>query len=574
MPESTQIDTRQGANSKKTPVVLVVDDDPSLRLVLRHTMEQDGYYVIEASNGLEAIQTTVRQQPDLILMDAVMPEMDGFRAIAELKAMRDYESLPILIITSLDDDKSVAQAFSAGACDYINKPINWSVLKHRVRRLLYMAEAERKIRQLAYHDTLTGLPNRLLFMDRMDQAISRSIRAEEKFTLLFIDVDHFKVINDSMGHEAGDKLLKLITERLQKTLRRSDTIARLGGDEFTVILENMSVLDDIVFVARNLLEELSQPVMLNDRELCVAASIGIAIFPDDGENFGNLLKNADTAMYRAKEKGRNTFEFYTAEMSAVAMYRLELENSLRNAIDKKEFVVYYQPKFDLKNRQCWGMEALVRWNHPYDGIISPDDFIPLAEETGMIVMLGKWVIETACAQLSEWKEKGYQIRNLAINISARQFREQNLPSLFEKILNNTNLEAADIEVELTENTLVENNDKAKEILGKLHNMGLRIALDDFGTGYASMAYLKDFPIDTVKIDRSFISDIPSNKEDMAIVKAIASLTDALDLCLIAEGVEQDQQIEFLKDIGCEQAQGYYWGRPVPAEIFETEFLKK
>ncbi len=574
MPESTQIDTRQGADKKHTPVVLVVDDDPALRLVLRHTMEQDGYYVIEASNGLEAIQTTVRQQPDLILMDAVMPEMDGFRAISELKAMREYESLPILIITSLDDDQSVAQAFSAGACDYINKPINWSVLKHRVRRLLYTAEAERKIRHLAYHDTLTGLPNRLLFMDRMDQAISRAIRAEEKFSLLFIDIDHFKVINDSMGHEAGDKLLTAITGRLQKTLRRSDTIARLGGDEFTVILENISELDDVILVTKNLLEVLLKPVIINGRKVSVGASIGIAVFPDDGENFGNLLKNADTAMYRAKEKGRNTFEFYTAEMSDVAMYRLELENSLRNAIDKKEFVVYYQPKYDLENQKYWGMEALVRWNHPDEGIISPDDFIPLAEETGMIVMLGRWVIETACAQLSEWKKKGYQINNLAINISARQFREQNLPLLFENILKDTNLKAADIEVELTESTLVENNDKAKDILDTLHNMGLRIALDDFGTGYASMAYLKDFPIDTVKIDRSFISDIPANREDMAIVRAIASLTDALDLCLIAEGVEKNEQIEFLKEIGCEQGQGFYWSQPVPAEVFEIEFLKK
>ena len=448
------------------------------------------------------------------------------------------------------------------------------MLKHRVRRLLYTAEAERKIRHLAYHDTLTGLPNRLLFMDRMDQAISRAFRANEKFTLLFIDIDHFKVINDSMGHEAGDQLLTSVTQRLQHALRRSDTIARLGGDEFTVILENISELDDVMAVTQNLLDSLSGPLQIGEREVQVGASIGIAIFPEDGTNFGTLLKHADTAMYRAKEQGRNKFEFYKAEMSSAAMYRLELENSLRKAIDKGEFVVYYQPKYELKTRTCWGMEALVRWQHPEEGLISPDDFIPLAEETGIIVKLGRWVIETACEQFSEWKKQGYKIHNLAINISARQFSEQNLPRLFETVLKENGLDARDIEIELTENTLVENHDKAKAILNELHEMGLRIALDDFGTGYASMAYLKDFPIDTVKIDRSFITDIPNNVEDMAIVRAISSLTKALDLCLIAEGAENDTQIEFLKDIGCEQGQGFYWSKPVPAEVFEVEFLRK
>ena len=293
-------DDRQEAKPRSDAVILVVDDDPALRLVLRHTMEQEGYQVIEACNGLEAIRATVRHQPDLILMDAVMPEMDGFRATSEINAMREYRHTPVLIITSLDDDHSISQAFSAGACDYITKPINWSVMKHRVRRFLYTAAAERKIKHLSYHDSLTGLPNRLLFMDRIDQAISRAIRVDEKFTLLFIDIDHFKVINESMGHDAGDQLLTEVTSRLLSSLRRSDTIARLGGDEFSILLEGASNVDDTVSVANNLLKILSQPILINDTKVNVGASIGITVFPDDGESFGVLLKNADTAMSRAK----------------------------------------------------------------------------------------------------------------------------------------------------------------------------------------------------------------------------------------------------------------------------------
>jgi len=572
--EKNEHDKRQGTVQQHTPVILVVDDDSALRLVLRHSMEQEGYYVIEANNGLEAIQATVRQQPDLILMDAVMPEMDGFRATAELKAMQEYEHIPVLIITSLDDDYSISQAFSSGACDYITKPVNWSVMKHRVRRLLYTAETERKIKHLSYHDTLTGLPNRLLFMDRMDQSINRAMRTGEKFTLLFLDIDHFKVINDSMGHEAGDKLLTTVTSRLQQTLRRSDTIARLGGDEFTIILENISDPEDTIYVTNNLLEALAEPISIHKRKVRIGASIGVAVFPDDGETFGALLKNADIAMYRAKEKGRNTFEFYTSEMSALAMKRLELEDSLRTAIDNEEFVVYYQPKFDLKERKLVGMEALVRWDHPESGIIPPDEFIPLAEETGLITSLGKWVIETSCEQLYEWQQKGYDIDNLSINVSARQFHEQNLGNIFRRVMEKFDLAPEHLEIELTENILVQDHKKASRILDELHGMGIHIALDDFGTGYASMAYLKDFPINTVKIDRSFVSNLPGDQENMAIVRAIAGLTQALDLCLIAEGVETEQQIEFLKDINCQQGQGYYWSRPLAAEIFEVEFLGK
>ena len=573
MADTTKYDPGTETEKQQAPIILIADDDPSIRLVLRHAMEQEGYLVIEATNGLEAVQAAVRQAPDLILMDAVMPEMDGFRATSELKGMDEYAETPILIITSLDDDPSVEQAFQVGACDYITKPVNWSVLKQRVKRLLFTADAERKIKHLAYHDTLTGLPNRMLFMDRMDQAISRATRSNESFALLFLDVDNFKVINDSMGHEAGDRLLISVTQRLRDALRRSDTIARLGGDEFTILLENLSEPEAVILVVKNLLEKISEPIVISGREMHISASVGISMYPGDGQSFGHLLKNADTAMYRAKELGRNTFQFYTAEMSEIAMRRLELENSLRYAIEGQDFVIFYQPKFDFKSGKCSGMEALVRWDHPEKGIIPPDEFIPLAEETGMIVPLGEWVIRTACRQFSQWKKSGYAIDNISINVSARQFHEQDLTGLFEQLIEELELNPAEIEVELTESTLVKNQANAKKILDELHQMGLLIALDDFGTGYASMAYLKDFPIDTVKIDRSFVRDIPDDREDTAIVKAITGLADALGLKLIAEGVESEQQISFLKDIGCMHGQGYYWSKPVSAMEFEHSILK-
>ena len=545
-------------------VILVVDDDPAIRLVIRHAMQQNGYQVIEASNGLEAVQYSIRQIPDLILMDAVMPEMDGFRATEEIRKIEACDDTPILMATSLDDDDSISRAFSVGACDYITKPFNWSVLKHRVRRMLQAANAQRRIQHLAYHDALTGLPNRMLFMDRIDQAISRAQREKGQFALLFIDIDHFKVINDSMGHDAGDQLLNLISIRLREILRKSDTVARLGGDEFTVIIEYLQHPDDVIQITKNILSALDLPAEVNGKEVYVGGSIGIAMYPQDGENFGVLLKNADTAMYKAKDLGRNTFQFYASEMSHKAMQRLELENQIRTALKEDQFEVYYQPKVNLQNNKCIGVEALVRWNHPQRGLISPDDFVPLAEEIGLITQLDEWVMKAACLQFMQWKQQGYTLQNLSVNISSRHFKEGNLIEYCTTLLEMTGIAPECLEIELTESALVDNYSNAKYILDKLHTMGLRIALDDFGTGYASMAYLKEFPFDTVKIDRSFIRDIPQDHEDAAIVTAMIQLSQALKLNIVAEGIETDQQRLFLYENACGYGQGYLWSRPVSA----------
>ena len=556
----------------RTPVILVADDDPSIRLLLRHVMEQCGYYVVEVSNGLEAVASAARHIPDLILMDAIMPDMDGFRATEEIRKIPECQATSVLMATSLDDDESVSRAFDVGACDYITKPFNWSVLKHRVTRMLLAADAERKIRHIAYHDSLTGLPNRMLFIDRIDQAISRALREDTQFALLFLDIDHFKVINDSMGHAAGDQLLNIVALRLQDVLRKSDTIARLGGDEFTIIIESLQEAEWVVTVANNILRQLEVPVEINNRQVHVGGSIGIALFPQDGESFGALLKNADIAMYKAKEQGRHTFQFYAAEMSQKAMQRLELENQIRAALTEEQFVVYYQPKVNLENGQYSGVEALVRWQHPQRGIIAPIEFIALAEETGLIIQLDKWVIRTACKQFEKWREAGAVLESLSVNVSARHFKEGGLSVFCKEVLQSTQLPPGKLEIELTESALMDNYEGAKSVLNEIHAMGISIALDDFGTGYASMSYLKEFPFDTVKLDRSFVKDIPADDESTAIVKAMIQLSAALKLSTVGEGIENEQQRDCLRENGCVYGQGYLWAKPVSAQELEKLIL--
>ena len=412
----------------------------------------------------------------------------------------------------------------------------------------------------------------MLFIDRIVQAISRAQRERDQFALMFLVIDHFKVINDSMGHEAGDELLNIVSTRLKDILRKTDTVARLGGDEFTIIVEDLEEPEWVASVAINILKTLDAPAEINGKEVHIGGSIGIAMYPQDGENFGALLKNADTAMYRAKDMGRQTFQFYASEMSQKAMQRLELENQIRRALKEEEFIVYYQPKIDLSNNECIGVEALVRWQHPEKGIVQPDDFIPLAEETGLIIQLDEWVMRTACEQFRQWKNSGSRLVNLSINISARHFQEGGLVSRCKKILNGTLIEAGNLEIELTESALVDNYCNAKEILNEIHEMGIGIALDDFGTGYASMSYLKEFPFDTVKIDRSFVQDVPDNTENTAIVKAIIQLTRALKLKLVAEGVETEQQKKYLAENECTYGQGYLWSKPVSAAEFEKLIL--
>ena len=555
------------------PVVVLADDDPSIRLMIRHVLESEEFDIVEAADGIEAIKAVEKHHPALVLLDAVMPGIDGFTTCKQIKD-KGHTDVPVMMITGLDDDASVERAYDVGAIDFITKPIKWAVLKHRVKSVVSTVVAERKVELLAYRDTLTNLPNRLLFADRLEHSIDRSARHRESLALLLVDMDDFKLVNDSFGHDAGDKLIKAVGDLLSRSLRRADTVARLGGDEFAVIVENIDGVDDAISIADNLSTVLEHNVRLDDQETFTGASIGIAIYPDDGEDARTLLKNADTALFRAKENGRHCFQFYKPEMSVTAMERLELENSLRKALDEDQFVVYYQPTIDIHKNEIVSVEALLRWEHPDKGIIKPIDFVPLAEDCGLIVPIGEKLVRTAARQLKAWKDEGLENQNVSINIAPRQFRDTDVLALFKEVIYENQLEASNFTIEITESALIDNVGEVETVLNTLSGMGMTIALDDFGTGFASLAYLKDFPVDIVKIDRIFIAGTPDSREDSAIVEAIAGLTRGLKLRLLAEGIENDRQLQMLKGLGCQLAQGYYWSKALPADQYEQFYLNR
>jgi len=558
---------------EERPVVVLADDDPSIRLMVRHVLESEDFDIVEAADGLEAIKAVEKHHPALILLDAVMPGIDGFTTCQQIKE-KGHTDIPVMMITGLDDDASVERAYEVGAIDFITKPIKWAVLKHRVKSVVAKVIAERKVQLLAYRDTLTDLPNRLLFADRLEQAVIRSERSRTSMALMLVDIDDFKLVNDSFGHDAGDKLIKAVGTLISRSLRRADTIARLGGDEFAVIIEGIDSHEDTISIADNLTTILEHNVRLDDQETYTSASIGIAVYPDDGKDARTLLKNADTAMFRAKESGRHCFQFYKPEMSVSAMERLELENSLKAAFENDEFLIHYQPVIDIHKNEIVSAEALLRWQHPDKGMIQPTDFVSVIEDSGLIIALGEWVIFSACKQIRVWEDAGLKDQHVSINLAPRQFKEQDLVAIFTQAISENNIEGSALSVEVTERTLIDNIGEVESTLKKLRGLGIRVMLDDFGTGYASLAYLKEFPVDIVKIDRTFVEGIPDNSEDSAIVDAIAGLTRGLKLELLAEGVENERQLNVLKGLGCQYGQGYYWSKALPGDEYEQFYMNQ
>ena len=558
---------------EERPIVVLADDDPSIRLMVRHVLESEDFDIVEASDGLEAIKAVEKHHPALILLDAVMPGIDGFTTCQQIKE-KGHTDIPVMMITGLDDDASVERAYEVGAIDFITKPIKWAVLKHRVKSVVSKVIAERKVQLLAYKDSLTSLPNRLLFADRLEQAVVRSERSRTSMALMLIDIDDFKLVNDSFGHDAGDKLIKAVGQLISKSLRRADTIARLGGDEFAVIIEGIESADDAISIADNLTTILEHNVRLDDQETYTSASIGIAVYPDDGKDARTLLKNADTAMFRAKESGRHCFQFYKPEMSVSAMERLELENSLKAAFENDEFVINYQPIIDIHKNEITGVEALLRWQHPEKGMIQPEEFVGVIEDCGLIIALGEWMINSVCKQVRTWQDAGLKEQSVSINLAPRQFTEQDLVAVFKQAISEYDIEASSLAVEITELTLIDNLGEVESTLKKLREMGMKVLLDDFGTGYASLAYLKEFPVDIVKIDRDFVAGIPDNREDSAIVEAISGLTRGLKLALLAEGVENERQLDMLKGLGCQYGQGYYWSKAIPGDEYEQFYMNQ
>ena len=575
-------DTRPGSR------VLVVDDDVTLRFMARQALEGSGFEVIEAGDGMEAQQRFAAGNPCLVLLDVMMPKLDGFATCAALREQIEGEDVPILMMTGLDDVNSINRAYELGATDFITKPINYVLLTHRVRYMLRAAEdiaerqrAEEQIFNLAFYDSVTGLPNRAYLNRHLGDVLSQAERHDRLFALLSVGIDNFGRVNDTLGRDVGDAVLKVCAQRLIDCVRRSDyvtrredsesSVARLADDEFIVLLTEIKRAEDAGVVARRITESLARRYVIEDTEVYLTASTGISLYPENSGDEETLMRMAGATMHATKEQGGAAYQFYAEAMNSMAVERLELEGHLRRAVEGCEFELYYQPKVEFQSGLTIGLEALLRWDHPELGMISPADFIPLAEETGLIVPLGEWVIRTACQQSMQWRARGIAGLPMAVNLSPRQFKERNLPDIIQDALESSGLDPHLLEVELTEGILMEDTEASRAMLAKLKAMGLRIALDDFGTGYSSLSYLQRFPIVTLKIDRSFLQDIVDNPQSGAIVSAIISMSHSLNLMVVAEGVETEEQAKFLMAHECDGIQGYYFSRPLTSEGI-AEFL--
>jgi diguanylate cyclase (GGDEF)-like protein/PAS domain S-box-containing protein len=443
-----------------------------------------------------------------------------------------------------------------------------------IRDITERKAVEQQIEYQAYHDALTGLANRRLFQEHLTLALALAQRRRRLVGVLFLDLDHFKVVNDSLGHTVGDALLKQVAAKLRSAVRDGDTVARVGGDEFTIVLQDLQDKDDALIVAKKVLRTVGTPFEVNEHRLYVTTSIGITIFPDDGDDAETLLKNADNAMYRAKAEGRNTYHMSTKELSRSMQERMTLESGMHGAMERNEFEIFYQPQIDLASNSIVGMEALLRWKHPSRGIIGPAEFISVAEERGLIVVIGDWVLRRACEQARQLEQRGFPALRVAVNLSPRQFREETLVARVEQALGESGLDPRRLELEITEGVAMENVEMTLDVLTQLRNLGIKIAIDDFGTGHSSLSYLKRFPIDALKIDRGFVEDLPDRFEDAAIVKAVVQLAQGLNLRVIAEGVERKEQLDFLRDNHCHEVQGYYFGMPMRMTDFEKLFTPR
>jgi diguanylate cyclase len=555
--------------------VLLIEDNPGDAILFRSLVDDAGPrslwldHVTTLQAGLERL---LRTGFDAIITDLHLPDSDGIATLRELVAAAP--DVPLVVLSHCDDDPFAMELLKHGAQDYLIKgqsdgPLILKTIRYAIER----KESDQHFAFLSHYDKLTGLANRELFRDRLHQAMSRAERAGKLVALLFLDLDRFKSVNDTLGHLAGDELLVEVATRLKTCVRKSDTIARLGGDEFTVILEGLDAPVDAEIVCRKIIKSLEAPLLLRNHEIYVTTSIGVTFFPTDDIDLNGLLRNADAAMYRAKEEGRNKFHLFTADLSARAVKRLGIESALRHAVERQEFHLCYQPKISVHTGEILGAEALLRWENPQHGLVSPVDFIPVAEETGLIVPIGEWVLRRACADTRKWHAAGFDHVSVAVNLSARQFRHGELINTVRRALQDSGIAPHQLELEITESLLMDDTEASQIALNELKALGTSIYLDDFGTGYSSLAYLKKFPIDGLKIDRSFIRDLPGDPDDEAITQAILALSQALRLHVVAEGVENDAQLDFLRRQGCEVVQGFLFSRPLLFNDF-LEWLQR
>lgn len=556
--------------------VLLVEDNPGDVRLIREMLAEEPEApfrlssVDRLSRGLEFLTLN---ETALVLLDLSLPDSHGIETFSRMYA--HSPQTPIIVLTGNDDHALALSAVKRGAQDYlvkgkIDRELLQRAMQYAVERKRYQEQLERQ----ANYDGLTGLPNRQLLHDRLHQAVSTQ-RQIHSISVVFIDLDHFKVINDSLGHNSGDEVLRHVAERLRSSVRDGDTVARIGGDEFVLILNDQTNEDVIFRAMKRIINKVSEPMRIGNRELNITCSAGISVHPQDGFDVETLLRNADAAMYRAKANGRNNFQFYTSEMNELVSERLMLEHSLRRALERKEFSLHYQPRVNLRTGAIDAVEALVRWEHPEHGLILPDRFIPIAEETGLIVEIGKWVLQTACAQSRAWQDAGLPPVVVSVNLSARQLWEGGLAVMVAGILAETGVRPEHLEMELTESVVMHDTETVISTLQGLKANGVRLSIDDFGTGYSSLSYLKRLPIDALKIDGSFVRDIDAGlgADGGILAKAIISLGHGLHLKVIAEGVESEAQMAFLKMHQCDEVQGFYYSTPLPpdecARLFST-----
>ena len=694
-------------------LILVIDDDIGIRDLARHVLTAQGFRTISADNGARGMRLFEEHKPEIVMLDLIMPEQNGFEVCTALRRSPHGKHTPILVITSLDDVESIDRAYQVGATDFVTKPFNWPLLCHRLRYMLrasraisdltksreILADAQRlaglsswewdlntnvvywskeiyarfgiaedsvnsnadsfwnlihpddrdavkeafvtaikaekpydqdyrivlpngvtqiihvqgrteydgdgralrmhgtiqditerkrteeQIRHLAFYDSLTSLPNRMLFKEQLNQALQSARREERYVAILFLDLDNFKRVNDTLGHTVGDLLLQDVGARLAQCIRAEDsiarnpsdqanlTVARLGGDEFTVLLGRIANTQDAAKVAQRILDSLAEPILVDGHELFVSTSIGIAVYPFDGEETETLIKNADAAMYHAKSTGRSRYHFYNPSMNATALEKLNLERSLRKALERGEFVLYFQPLVHGETGEIIGNEALLRWNHPERGLVLPGEFIPLAEETGLIVPIGHWAIETACKQNMQWQQSGLPCVPVMVNLSSLQFHDPKFVFKVEEILNTTKLPPRYLTLELTESILIHDSEHNMATLLDLRRLGIGLSIDDFGTGFSSLNYLKRFPVDHLKIDQSFVRDITHDASNSAIALAIIALARSLNLGVVAEGVETPEERDFLRNNGSPHMQGFLFCEPQPAAAIASRWLQ-
>jgi diguanylate cyclase (GGDEF)-like protein len=560
--------------------ILVADDSNTTRELISASLIKFGHKVIAATNGIEALEKFKTEHPDLIILDVIMHGMDGFDCAQAIRAHDRDDWVPIIFLSGAVDDENIARGINAGGDDYLTKPFSEVTLAAKIKAMQRIVDMRQKLFAtteklgvLSAIDALTGINNRLQFEKVINEKIKQADEKKQSLALLFIDLDNFKSINDHLGHHIGDLLLKEIASRLSSTLRSNDFLARIGGDEFAVILSDIQLIETAGQIAKKILNVLTLPFNLAGNDIIMSSSIGIANYPFADSDVTALIQSADVAMYHAKSLGRNNFQYYTEELHKKNKQIAYLDSSLKFAIERKELFLTYQPIFDLKTRNLVGMETLLRWKHPELGMISPEIFIPIAEENGMIEALGWWVLRTVCEQGKQWDIASIKDFKLSINISSRQLLHKNLPSVLNSILHDTNISPHNIELELTETILMSHTGVSSNVLKEINAMGICISIDDFGTGYSSLMLLKRLPIRALKIDKSFVSDLTTNSSDAIIVNSVINLAKNLGLVVIAEGIETEEQFKFLVANGCTQGQGYYLSKPLTTEQI-TDFINK